>query len=118
MKISGTDMTMIRGDTEVISVCTKRDNVLVPFVPGDTVYFSVKRYLNSSTYTIQKVITSFIDGYAYIEIDPLDTKTLAIGDYIYDIQVVYPPLTEEDIAVVTTIIWPSTFTIEQEVTEE
>lgn len=118
MKIVGTEISMVRGDTEVLAVSITKDGVQQDFVPGDTVYLSVRKNLKSLLYAFQKVVTTFIEGKAYVRIEPDDTKTLAAGEYVYDVQVTFAPLTEFDLPIVKTIIWPSAFIIEQEVTVE
>lgn len=118
MKIIGTEISMVRGDTEILKVSITKDGVQQDLVPGDTVYLSVRKNPKSSTYSFQKVVTTFIEGKAYIRIDPEDTKTLSAGEYVYDVQVTFAPATEHDIPVVKTLVWPSIFIIEQEVTVE
>jgi len=43
MKVNGTDLAMIRGDSESITLSLKDGEVVTSFVTGDTVYFTVKR---------------------------------------------------------------------------
>jgi len=113
MKVNGTDLSMIRGDTETIKVsCKNAQGVNVPFEDGDTLYFTVKSPVDREEKKIQKVITEFLDGIAYINISPADTKSMGFASYYYDIQ-----LTRED-GTVKTIIPPSKFTIKREVTYE
>ena len=113
MRVEGTNISMIRGDTEYIEVvCRDSEGNMIPFVEGDTLYFTVKTNIHNEKKALQKVITEFDDGIAYIEIKPEDTKHLEFFDYVYDIQ-----LTSAE-GVVTTIIPPSKFTIEGEVTYE
>lgn len=114
MRINGTDIYMIRGDSESITVsCQKADDgSKVNFVDGDIIYFTVKYSVNSEKKVLQKVITDFVDGNAIIEIKPEDTKELQFRSYMYDVQ-----LTRAD-GTVTTIIPPSIFGVEGEVTYE
>lgn len=113
MRVDGTNMQVIRGDTEAVNV-NVRDNsgVSVPFVEGDIVYFTVKKSIHDETKIFQKVITQFIDGSAHIEISPADTKLSKPGVYYYDIQ-----LSKAD-GSVKTIVPPSKFEILGEVTDE
>ena len=43
MKVNGTDLAMIRGDSESITLSLKDGEAVISFVTGDTVYFTVKR---------------------------------------------------------------------------
>ena len=113
MKIQGYNLLMIRGDTEAIKVsCRDSQGVDVPLEDGDTLYFTVKSYVGAEEKEMQKVITEFPDGVAYVNISPNDTKLMKVGSYYYDIQ-----LTRAD-GTVKTIIPPSIFTIEGDVTYE
>lgn len=111
MKVNGSNLTMIRGDSESIVLSLKRDDVIIPFNQGDTVYFTVKRRYSTEDITLQKIITEFNeDGNCIIEIEPEDTKELEFRSYVYDIQ-----LTDSN-GRVTTIIPCSKFVIAEEVT--
>lgn len=113
MKIEGTNLSMVRGDTEVIQVkCKDQNGNDVPFVTGDTLYFTVKVSAKTEDKMLQKVITEFENGIALIPINPEDTKSLAIKDYVYDIQL------NRANGDVKTIIKKSIFTLEEEVTYE
>ena len=113
MEIQGYNIAMIRGDTETIKVsCKDAKGVDVPFKDGDTLYFTVKSSVDTEEVKMQKVITEFPDGVAYINILPDDTKSMSFRSYYYDIQ-----LTRAD-GTVKTIIPPSKFTIKGEVTYE
>lgn len=87
MTVSGNALSMVRGDTEAITVTLSEDGTPTNFVEGDTVYFTVKRTLNTTEKSLQKTITSFTDGAAVINIAASDTSSLAFGDYQYDIQI-------------------------------
>jgi hypothetical protein len=111
MKVDGTNMSMIRGDSETITVtCYDTDGIQISLVSGDTIYFTVKESEYETTKILQKVITTFTDGKAIIILDPADTKSIKFKTYKYDIQ-----LTNED-GTVTTIIPVSNFVIKAEVT--
>jgi len=114
MKIDGTNLSMIRGDSECITITLyNSEGDVVKFEEGDTVYFTVKENLQTNVKIIQKVIKEFRDGKAIIELDPDDTKNLPFSKpYIYDVQ-----LTSKD-GKVTTIIPPSRFTLKGDVTNE
>jgi hypothetical protein len=110
MRITGTNISMVRGDNESITVSLQKDNEVVPFNQGDTVYFTVKQSSSTEEKILQKVITEFDEGNCIIEITPADTKELAFRIYVYDIQ-----LTDAN-GIVTTIIPCSEFVVEEEVT--
>lgn len=113
MKIQGYNISMIRGDTEVIKVsCKDAKGVGVPLEDGDTLYFTVKSSVGKEEKEMQKVITEFPDGIAYINISPDDTKSMNFRGYYYDIQ-----LTRAD-GTVKTIIPPSMLFIKGEITYE
>lgn len=113
MRLSGKDIYMIRGDSETILVsCTDSDGSPVPFAVGDTVRFTVKRQASDTTKVLQKVVTEFDEGVATISLAPADTKNASFGKYVYDVQ-----LTSAE-GRVTTIIPPSRFVLEEEVTHE
>ena len=113
MTVDGTEISMIRGDSESITVaCTDLSGAAIPFVAGDKVYFTVKTRISEAVATLQKLVTTFTDGKAIIIINPVDTKTLRVMRYYYDVQ-----LTKED-GTVTTLVPPSRFTLEGDVTSE
>jgi len=113
MKITRNNISMIRGDSETITVSCKDSNKAdIPLVTGDTVYFTIKNTVNDIEKILQKVITEFVNGTAIIPISPEDTKTLDFSTYVYDIQLKFADGT------IKTIITPSEFTIEGEVTYE
>jgi hypothetical protein len=111
MTITGTNISMVRGDSESLTVRLFDDNGdQVNIVSGDTVYFTVREALGDTVTIIQKVITGFLDGEAIIEINPSDTDSLFFKTYVYDIQ-----WTRAD-GQVKTIVPASNFTILAEVT--
>lgn len=112
MTMVGTNISMIRGDTEAMTVACTEDGVARSFVTGDTVYFTVKKSASDTEKVLQKVITTFTDGKALIDILPADTKLLSTKPYIYDIQIVFANGTKK------TIINPSVFELTEEVTYE
>ena len=111
MKVNGTDLAMIRGDSESITLSLKDDESVISFVTGDTVYFTVKRSAAVDEIALQKIVTEFNeDGNCIIEIAPDDTKDLEFRSYVYDIQ-----LNRLD-GTVTTIVPCSKFVVLKEVT--
>lgn len=114
MIVSGTNLSMTRGDSESITVsCIDGAGDPVLFVTGDTIYFTIKSDAASTVKILQKVITEFEeDGSAIICIDHADTEECVFKKYTYDIQ-----LTRAD-GTVTTIVKPATFEITKEVTHD
>lgn len=113
MKVDGKNMSMIRGDSESITVsCSDTNGNLIPLVSGDKIYFTVKEDEYRTEKIFQKIITEFIDGKAVINIIPTDTKNLKFKTYKYDIQL------SQANGTVRTIIPPSNFTVGAEVTYE
>lgn len=113
MITNGTNLKMVRGDTESITLtCTDESGLPIPLVEGDTIYLTIKKRLRDVDKILQKIVTTFTDGNAVITIDHVDTNTIDVGMYIYDIQ-----LTRAD-GTVTTIILPSEFEILGGVTDE
>jgi len=113
MKIIGTDISMVRGDSESLTVRAVDDTLVqLPFNAGDTVYLTIKENAGTAEKIIQKVVTVFTDGEAVIDIAPSDTSSMYFKPYVYDIQ------WNQSSGVVTTIVPISKFTILEEVTYE
>lgn len=79
-------ITLIRGDTLKMQV-----NILIdkqPYTPatGDVVRFAMKQSMSSSKVLIHKEIP--IDT-LILHLEPSDTKRLAFGDYVYDIEITF-----------------------------
>lgn len=88
MDIDGTNLSMIRGDSESFTVSMATDAtppVAIPFVAGDTVTLTIKTKIDG-TEIMQKVVTVFTDGKAVFEFDPEDTETLKSKSYVYDVE--------------------------------
>lgn len=111
MEKIGTNLKMIRGENEPITITAKlkTDGSPIPFVVGDVVYFTVKESINEKNTVIRKEITTFIDGQAVSEILPEDTHNLECKKYIYDVRM------KSASGKISTIIKKSDFTIESEV---
>lgn len=105
MTLSGTNISMTRGDTETLTVrCS------VPFEEGDTVYMTARESVEAPV-AFQKIVREFGDeGEAVIVIDHEDTEGMDFGDYLYDVQVT------RDSGTVTTLVKPSKFTLTEEIT--
>ena len=111
MLINGTNLKMIRGDSESITLEIEHsDSTPYNFQTGDIVYFTVKQRTNTKEIILQKILTHFPDNQVIIEINPEDTSKLAFRKYVYDIQ-----LTQAD-GRVKTVVPTSMFEILEEVT--
>lgn len=107
MKISGHNLSMIRGDSESLTVGIKAGT----FAAGDTVTFTVRKKAACPNILIQKTVTDFDEeGKAVIGIEHADTEGLPFGDYAYDVE-----LTRAD-GTVTTLVGPATLRLLEEVT--
>lgn len=105
MKISGTNLSMIRGDSECIKVTCDP-----AFSAGDAVAMQVRESADDETAFITKEVTDFPDGAAYISLLPEDTAELEAGRYVYDIDVRWANGMKK------TIVEKSSFTIREDVT--
>lgn len=105
MKIQGTNISMVRGDSESITVTISP----TAFTTGDTVYLTVREDAEEPI-AFQKAVTEFDNGAAVIGIDHSDTEGLEFGTYVYDVQ-----LTRAD-GTVTTLVPISRFKLTEEVT--
>lgn len=112
--INGTDIYLTRGDSAIITLdCVNEAGATISFATGDIIYFTVKTSTDTATKTLQKIVTIAAPATeAVITLIPTDTKTIQRGEYVYDIQ--YTKINGE----IYTIIEPSLFSIEGEVTYE
>ena len=100
-KVSGTTITLTRGDTFMAQISITQSNG-DPYVPseGDSVRFAMK-----SNYTDEDIPIDTLK----LVLNPEDTKDLAFGTYVYDVQ-----LTKES-GEVDTFITASKIKITEEV---
>ena len=113
MIINGTNITMMRGDSESLTISMQNDAnppVAVPFEAGDTVILTVKGRVGAEP-VLRKVCTVFDEGKAIFEFLPTDTEALIPKVYLYDVE--YRSATGR----VKTIINPAAFTVKGDVTE-
>lgn len=110
MLFLGEDNTiqLTRGDTARLVVTVQNDLTGSDYeiAEGDTFRFTVKKSVNTTAALFQKVVQG--SGQFYIQ--PEDTKDLAFGKYLYDVELT---TAEGD---VYTVIVPSTFEVLKEVT--
>lgn len=107
MIVTGTDLSMTRGDNEYLLVsCPDR-----PFRAGDKVELTVRRISGLGPALLHKVVTDFTqDGKALVTIAPEDTANLPFCTASYDVQATFADLG------VKTIVRPSRFEIGKEET--
>lgn len=106
LKIIGTEIHIIRGDTGVFTLDVKTAQGQAYDYSADTVLFTVKR----NTFDREPLIQKTVVYGENITILPSDCANLSYGTYYYDVQ-----LTTAG-GIVDTIIPPSKFIVEQEVT--
>lgn len=99
---------LTRGDTARLQVpiTNTLTGTEYDMFPGDILRFTVKRTVNDTTPLIQKESL----GINSFHIEPTDTKALAFGKYVYDVE-----LTTAS-GDVYTVVAPSTFEVLREVT--
>lgn len=84
VSISGTDITMTRGDTLALKITMTKDGVEYTPGAGDSVRFAMKVRYTDEEVILEKNIP--IDTMV-LEIEPKDTKSLEMrSSYVYDIQ--------------------------------
>ena len=111
MNVSGTDLTITRGDTGAIRVAVSdAEGEPVPLEDGDMIELTVRERLGASGKLLYKKVTEFVGGEALITIYPEDTSNLEFRIYVYDVQ-----LTRAN-GQVKTIVKPSKFVVGNEVT--
>jgi hypothetical protein len=127
MRVKGTDIYLTRGDTAFFTL----DIELEENFDIDKVFFTVKRNIKTENIVFQKywsdgdtdgIEVSATPGltpnsYVFdIEIESNDTSNTEFGLYRYDVQINYTDLADAQFQGVLTIIKPSIFGIEEEVT--
>jgi len=113
MKFQGTNITMVRGTTDSITIKLSDENDnQVNFTTGDVIYFTVKESPNSTVDTLQIEVDTFINGQAIISLLPEHTKDLSFKDYRYDIRFIKSDGT------VRNIVNDSKFTVGTNITSE
>lgn len=79
-------ISLVRGDTLRLQVEVLVNNEPYTPVSGDEVRFAMKQTYQSSKLLIDKLIP--IDT-LILKLDPLDTKKLSFGNYVYDIEITF-----------------------------
>ena len=108
ISVSGTTITMTRGDTAVIHVSMTRDGTAYTPVAGDEVRFAMRPAgLNSKgteyKYPVCLEKTIPIDT-MNLTIEPNDTAELGFGEYVYDIQITFYDGTVDTFITTATLI--------------
>lgn len=87
ISVSGTTITMTKGDTLRLTVGIKQANGQT-YTPaeGDVVRFAAKRHYNDPQTVIRKVLPN---DTLLLHLAPADTDLLMAGDYVYDIELTY-----------------------------
>ena len=87
ISISGTTITMTRGDTLRLVVGIKNANGQT-YTPaeGDVVRFALKHHYYDAQAAIKKTIPN---DTLLLHLAPADTETLPAGEYVYDIELTY-----------------------------
>lgn len=82
--VSGTTITLTRGDTLRIHLTLTTDDG-EPYIPqeGDVIRFAMKKNYTDDEPLIYKTLDN---DTLTLKLDPVDTKSLEFGSYVYDIQ--------------------------------
>ena len=81
IKIQGTNITHMRGDTDTINVALTVNGSAYTMSTGDKAVFSVKSDLDAADYVFQIPVA---DG--KVKLEHATTQGLAAGGYVWDIQ--------------------------------
>ena len=92
--ISGTSITLTRGDTLRIKIKITLDEQEYIPVEGDTIRFALKHPTLNSKKTDYKdteplILKAIPINTMILELEPSDTKNLQFGNYIYDMQITF-----------------------------
>ena len=93
-KISGTSITLTRGDTLKVLINLFKDDQPYDPVAGDRIRFALKHNIMNSKQTEYKDVEPLIlkqipIDTRILELEPEDTKPLGFGTYVYDIQITF-----------------------------
>ena len=104
--INGKDISLTRGDSLILGITITKDEEEYTPVTGDKVRFALKHVIADDEPLILKDADI---STMTLTIEPSDTKNLAFGTYVYDIE-----LTTHD-GYVDTFIGPAKFNLTEEV---
>ena len=83
-RLDGNTIIMTRGDTVRVKFTLKMDGIPYVLQEGDVVRFAV----NTADHEAEPLITKELDDYV-LTLEPSDTKDLAFGSYLYDVQITF-----------------------------
>ena len=92
--ISGTSITLTRGDTLKVKIDIMKDDTLYVPQPGDSVRFALKHPAMNSKKTAYKeleplIIKNIPTDTMLLTLNPEDTKNLDFDVYVYDIEITF-----------------------------
>lgn len=79
------NIKIVKGDTKSITIRLKNGDTDVPFEDGDEVVMTVKKGANQTANNIEKIVDTFTNGEAIINLTTEDTSINA-GIYLYTIK--------------------------------
>lgn len=83
--VNGTKISLTRGDTfRAVVTLTRRDGTTYSPTAGDVIRFAMKKNYEDASVLIEKTIPY---DTLLLELEPEDTKPLAFGEYVYDVQI-------------------------------
>ena len=85
-KIDGTTITLTRGDSFYCQLSLTRGGEAYTPDPSDTIRFALKKDYFDTEALITKTIPN---DTLVLSLLPADTKTLAFGTYVYDIEITF-----------------------------
>ena len=85
-KIDGTTITLTRGDSFYCQLSLTRGGKTYTPDPSDTIRFALKKDYFDTEALITKTIPN---DTLVLSLLPADTKTLAFGTYVYDIEITF-----------------------------
>ena len=107
LTVKQTNIIMNRCDSVYITVTVRQSNgEPYELQEGDKLYFAAKKKATDTNYAIAPKL---LNG-TVLELTPEDTESLDFGSYLYDVRLVTAK------GYTTTIIKPSTLTIEESIT--
>jgi len=85
-KINGTTITLTKGDSFYCQIALKKNGTAYTPQEGDEIRFAMKQSVYDTTPAISKVIPN---DTLILHLAPSDTKQLAVGKYVYDIEITF-----------------------------
>lgn len=114
LKVVNRNIYLTRGDSAALNIKITSEKCNQPYqiLDGDEIFFTVKESYSLQPFLFQKKISSadLIDGNVIFKILPSDTDDLDFKEYIYDVEI------RTSVGDVYTVIPPSIFCVEPEVT--